>query len=177
MTHTPRTDRYSALSIAIHWIAAILVVALFLTHEGGRGSAAYTFHVSGGAVAGLFLLWRAWYRIRRGMADKPDQAAIFTLASRIVLWGFLASIVAVTVSGYLLDWSRGQPLEIFDLLSIPSPMAASTGIHEFLKGVHKVSGQLFPFLLILHVAGTAKHAIFDRDGIVSRMFSPTAGGR
>ncbi len=177
MTHTPRTDRYSALSIAIHWIAAILVVALFLTHEGGRGSASYTFHVSGGAVAGLFLLWRAWYRIRRGMADKPDQAAIFTLASRIVLWGFLASIVAVTVSGYLLDWSRGQPLEFFDLLSIPSPMAASTGMHEFLKGVHKVSGRLLPFMLILHVAGTAKHAIFDRDGVVSRMFNPTAGGR
>ncbi len=56
-------------------------------------------------------------------------------------------------------------------------MAASFGLHTFLKDVHEISGQLFPFLLFLHVAGTAKHAIFDRDGVVSRMFNPTAGGR
>ena len=177
MTPAPRTDRYSALSIAVHWIAAILVTALFLTHEGNRGSAAYAFHVSGGAIAGLFLMWRVWYRVRRGMTDEPDQAFIFNLASRIVLWGFLAAIVAVTVSGYLLVWSGGQPLDIFSLVSIPSPMPASLGLHEFLEEVHEVSGQLFPVLLILHVAGAAKHAIFDRDGVVSRIFYPRTGGR
>ena len=43
-----RTDGYSILSIVVHWLAAIVVVALFFTHEGERGSTAYLFHVSGG---------------------------------------------------------------------------------------------------------------------------------
>jgi cytochrome b561 len=177
MTAASRNDGYSALSIVVHWIGAILIVALFLTHEGERGGAAYAFHVGGGAVAGLFLLWRVWHRARRGMTDKPDQAFVFNLASRVVLWGFLAAIVVVTVSGYLIVWSLGQPLDIYGLVAIPSPMSINRGLHEFMEEVHEVSGQLFPFLLALHVAGAAKHALFDRDGVLSRMFKPTAGGR
>lgn len=33
-------DGYSRLSIVLHWFAAIVVTAVFLTHEGERGSAA-----------------------------------------------------------------------------------------------------------------------------------------
>ena len=53
-----RADGYSTVSVVAHWLAAILVVALFFTHTATRGTAAYAFHVSGGAIAGLFLLWR-----------------------------------------------------------------------------------------------------------------------
>ena len=48
-----RSDGYSPLSIVLHWLAAIFVVALFLTHDGERGSSAYVFHVSGGAIVGV----------------------------------------------------------------------------------------------------------------------------
>jgi cytochrome b561 len=46
---TARRDGYSRVSIIAHWLAAILVVALFLTHEGERGSTEYAIHVGGGA--------------------------------------------------------------------------------------------------------------------------------
>ena len=91
----PRTDGYSLLSVLVHWLAAVLLVSLFFTHEGGRGTTAYHFHVSGGAIAGLFLLWRVWHRVRRGVTDPPHQAAIFNLAARIVHWGLLLAIIFV----------------------------------------------------------------------------------
>ncbi len=172
-----RSDGYSRASILVHWIAAIVIVALFLTHEGERGSAAYAFHLSGGAIAGVFLLWRVWRRARRGMTAKPDQAAVFNLASQVVLWGFLAAIVVVTVTGYLLPWSLGRPLDIFGLVAIPSPIGGSRPLHEFVEEAHEIAGQLFPLLLILHVLGAAKHRFLDRDGIAARMFRPVVGGR
>ena len=49
-----RSNGYSPLSIVLHWLAAIFVVALFLTHDGERGSSAYVIHVSGGAIIGVF---------------------------------------------------------------------------------------------------------------------------
>ncbi|MDP6019688.1 MAG: hypothetical protein QGG19_00005, partial [Alphaproteobacteria bacterium] len=107
MLETLRHDAYSALSIFAHWFAAILVIALFLTHEGDRGSSSYVFHVSGGAIAGVFLLWRVWHRVRRGMTESPDQSPLLNIVSKIVLWGFLASIVVVVISGYLIPWSLG----------------------------------------------------------------------
>jgi cytochrome b561 len=99
---TLNTTGYSHLSIITHWLGAILVIALFATYEGKPGDAVYVFHVSFGPIAGLFLLWRVWHRIRCGFTDKPDQANIYNLASRIVIWGFLVSIVLVIISGYFL---------------------------------------------------------------------------
>ena len=88
------TDGYSAVSVAVHLLTAILIVALFFTHSATRGTAGYAFHVSGGAVAGLFLLWRVWCRARRSMAHAPPQAAVLNLAARFVHWGlFLLTAV------------------------------------------------------------------------------------
>ncbi len=168
---------YSRTSIIIHWVAAIVVVVLFLTHEGDRNSTAYVIHISGGAIVGVFLIWRVWRRITRGTAAKPDQHYIFNVASKIVIWGFLAAILIVVVSGYLLPWSLGQPLDIFGLISIPSPIGPSPGFHEFLEEAHEISGVIFVPLLILHVLGTAKHAFIDKDGVANRMFKSVSGGR
>ena len=171
-----RSDGYSLSSILVHWLAAILVVSLFFTHEGERGSTAYIFHVSGGAVAGVFLLWRVWHRMRRGMPDAPDQWAVFNLAAWLVHRALLAAIVVVVVSGYLLPWSLGQELDIFGV-GIPSPMGASRSLHEIVERAHDVSGHLFIPLVALHLVGAIKHLVFDRRGAGLRMFRPISGGR
>ena len=171
-----QTDGYSVLSILVHWLAAILIVSLLITHDAEPDSGAYVFHVSGGAVAGLLLLWRVWHRVGRGVADAPDQRAIFNLAARLVHWGLLVAIVVVVVSGYLLPWTLGRELDVFGF-GIPSPMVANRGLHEFMERVHDVSGHLFVPLLALHVLGAVKHIVLDRRGAGSRMFRPMSGGR
>ena len=171
-----RAEGYSALSIVVHWLAAILVIALFVTHEGEPGSTAYVLHVSGGAIAGVFLLWRVWRRVRRGSTHPPRQAAVFNLAARLVHWGLLVAIVVVVVSGYLLPWSLGQELDVFGI-GIPSPMGANRSVHGLVERVHDVSGHLFVPLLALHVLGAAKHAILDWRRAGLRMFRPIDGGR
>ena len=171
-----RTDGFSLASILSHWLSAVLVVALFVTHEAERGSDALAFHVGGGAIVGLFLLWRVWHRLRRGTADAPDQAAFFNFVARAVHWALLVLIVVVVASGYLLPWSLGRPLDVYGLV-IPSPMDAHRGFHELMERVHDAAGHLFIPLLALHVAGAIKHAIFNRRGAGLRMFRPVAGGR
>lgn len=171
-----RTDGYALASILSHWLGAVLVLALFFTHEAPRDSAAFAFHVSGGAIVGFFLLWRVWRRVRRGTADAPDQAAFFNLAAKAVHWALLVLIVVVVVSGYLLPWSLGRPLDVYGL-QIPSPMEAHRGLHEFMERVHDAAGHLFIPLLALHVAGAVKHAIFNRRGAGHRMFRAVSGGR
>lgn len=177
MTDAQRTDGYSVLSIAAHWIAAIIVIVLFFTHEGGRDSLSAFVHISAGSVLGLFLLWRVWHRLRRGVADKPEQPFIFNLASRLVIWGFLAAIVVVVLTGYLLPWSLGRPVDVLGLVSIPSPLGSHRWLHEAAEEVHDLAGHLFLPLLALHLLGAAKHAFLDRDGVTMRMVRAVAGGR
>lgn len=177
MTQSARNDGYSRLSIVFHWLAAIIVIALFATHEGDRGSIEYFIHVSIGGVAGLFLLWRVWHRVRHGMTDKPDQAVLLNLASGIVIWGLLAAIVVVVLTGYLLPWSLGRPIDLLGLISIPSPLPSSYAVHEFVEELHEVAGYLFVPLVGLHILGAAKHVFIDRDGIARRMFKSVTAGR
>lgn len=177
MPTSARSDGYSRLSIFIHWITAIFVIALFLTHEGDRGSWAYFFHVSVGAAVGLFLLWRVWHRVRRGMTDKTDQAALLNFLSQVVMWGFLAAIVVVVLTGYLLPWSLGRPFDVLGLFSVPSPMGFNRDAHELIEEIHEISGQLFVPLVALHILGAAKHAFIDKDGIAARMFRSVVNGR
>lgn len=172
-----RNDGYNRLSIVGHWVTAILVTALFFTHEGDRGSMQYFIHVSFGTVAGLFLLWRVCHRARTGMTEKPDQPALLNLASQIVMWGLLAAIVIVVITGYLLPWSRGAALDVLGLFGIPSPMSAHYGFHEFVEEVHDVAGHMFLPLVGLHILGALKHAFWDRDGITTRMIKPVSGGK
>ena len=178
MTERPafRTEGYSRLSIIVHWLAAALVIALFFTHEAGRGTAAYVFHVSGGAIVGLFLLWRVWHRIRRGTPDPPQQSRFFNFVAGAVHWSLLVLIVVAIISGYLLPWSMGLPLDVFGF-AIPSPMERNRELHDLIERIHDVSGHLFIPLLALHVAGALKHLILYRRGGALRMVRPIVGGR
>ena len=169
-------DGYSRFSILVHWITAVLIVLLFVTHEGDQGDLAYYIHVSFGAIAGLFLIWRVSYRFRKGMSKKPDQSPVLNLLSAIVIYGFLVCILVVILTGYLLPWSMGQPIDFMGLFAIPSPISRSEGLYEFTEELHEISGQAFIPLLILHVLGVAKHVFIDRDGIATRMTRASKSG-
>jgi hypothetical protein len=39
------------------------------------------------ALVWIFLLWRVWRRVRRGMIEKPDQAFLLNLVSQMVFRG------------------------------------------------------------------------------------------
>jgi len=171
-----RTDGYSVLSIATHWISAGIVLLLFFTHEDRVGTG-YWIHVSLGAVLGVFLLWRVWHRVRRGLTDKPEQPILLNLLSRVVLIGMLIAIVLVTLTGYLLPWTVGEAIDVAGLFEIPSPMMRDGDLHGLVEEVHEISGHAFPILFLLHVLGALKHALIDKDGVFSRMVKPVSDGR
>lgn len=168
---------YSKLSIALHWIAAVAIVALFFTHEGDRGSFEQAFHVGGGALLGLLLIWRAVRRPLRGFTEKPDQPALLNLVSAIVLWGLIVSIIIVCLTGYLLPWTVGRPLDIFGILAIPSFMEPNRDLHEFFEELHDLAGHAILPLAGLHILGALKHRFIDKDEVMQRMVRAKPGGR
>lgn len=171
------TSGYSRMSIAAHWLAFLAIVALFVTHEGERGSAMQAFHIGGGAILGIFILWRALRRPLRGFTAKPDQNAFLNLVSMLVIWGLILDMVVVIVSGYMAPWSGGRAIDIYGLVSLPSPIAGSPQLHEAFEEIHEIAGQAIIPLVALHVLGALKHVVMDRDGIMMRMLRPVAGGR
>ncbi|MEM9678639.1 MAG: cytochrome b/b6 domain-containing protein [Pseudomonadota bacterium] len=174
----PSKAGYSGWSIFWHWMGATLVTVLFFSHEFEPGGDAEWIHVSFGALAGVFLLWRVARRVAFGSPPKPDQHPMLNLLSEVVRWGILVSIVGVVLTGYLLPWSLGQPVDMSSLFEIPSPMSPNQSVYDVMDAAHSIFGHLFVPLVVLHFAGITKHSITKGGGyIMDRMLEPKKDGR
>jgi len=170
----PQTG-YSAASITIHWLTAFFIVALFLTGEGNREIV--KIHIAAGAIVGIFLVWRVLRRSLKGMAEKPDQHRFLYTLSKFTIWGMMIAIIIATLTGYFLPWTRGSAINIFDIVSIPSPMALNPALHEMVEALHDLSGHAFIPLVGLHTIGAIKHHFIDKDTVLKRIFSPVKSGK
>lgn len=168
---------YGWAAIALHWMSAGAVVALFLLGErmeeaAGRAEelAAMRTHVSVGALLFAFLAARLLWSASQPAPRNLERSALLRLAARGVQGLFLAMIALLITSGPLVIWSTGDPIWVFDWFAIPSPFYVRVEwLHEAGELVHKTASKLFWPLIILHVLGGLKHFVIDRDRTLQRM--------
>ena len=184
MSFNDTKSGYGWPSIVLHWVGAGLVVALFLIGEqledlarGPERTEILALHVSIGTIAivllGARILWRAF---QRGPAAPTDPKPVQLLA-QIVKWGMLAMIAALILTGPLMQWTAGRPLDVFGMVSIPSPLPTMEGLNEALEEIHEFASHAIVPLLALHVLGALKHLIFNRDGMFQRILWVNKVGR
>ena len=173
------TKGYGLISIALHWIVAALVVFLYVSGEmfdglprGEEARALRALHNSVGAMASVFFVGRFVWRLMQGTPQKSAQSAWLNVLALIVQWGLLMAILGAVVTGFGAIWSGGRAVDVFGLLSIPSPMAANGTLHRAMEEVHEFCTHIMLPLAALHVLGAIKHAVIDRDGLVRRMLVP-----
>ena len=174
---------YGWLSIALHWLAAIIVIALlvsgfradFAGEAGDRAarSALMGLHVGIGGAFALVLLARVFASYAQPRPTPPEQTPILKFLSSATHQVLLIAILIQVISGPLAIWSGGRAINVFDLFSIPSPFAErNQGVHEFAELLHAIGRWAIVGALSLHVLGALKHALIDRDGVLKRMLAP-----
>ncbi|WP_374471327.1 cytochrome b [Phenylobacterium sp.] len=168
---------YGWAAIALHWISAAGVVALYLLGErmeeaSGRAEkiAAMNLHVSVGVLLFTFLVARMLWSASQPHPGSLEHNRAFRTLARAVQGLFLLMIAVLLITGPLAVWSTGRPLEVFGAFAIPTPFATRVEwLHELTETVHGAATKLFWPLIVLHVAGALKHLVFDRDATLQRM--------
>lgn len=168
---------YGWAAIALHWIAAGGVLALYLLGErmeeaSGRSAklAAQDLHVSVGVLLFAFLVARLLWSASQPTPTPLESNRWLQMAAKTVQALFLLMIAVLLVTGPLAIWSVARPIEVFDLFAVPSPFPARVGwLHEAAEEIHGAASKLFWPLIGLHVAGALKHLVIDRDGTLQRM--------
>lgn len=183
MTWTNTKDSYGWLAIALHWIAAFGVIAMFASglaadaaHEQGDRAtfvARMGLHISIGATLFAFFAARIILHYTQPTPVKPVQANWLNVLATAVHHLLLLGILIQIVSGPLAVWSGGRAINIFGIVALPSPFGARVeSVHEFAETLHLVGRATIFITLPIHVLGALKHLVFDRDGVFSRIIRP-----
>lgn len=181
-----RRSRYSAVSIALHWIIALLIIGnlagglafdwMISQPDPAIKQAAFQgiqVHKAAGLTILVLSLARLGNRMVEGFPPLPEHMKGWEkLLARVTHYGFYGLMIGMPLLGWLMV--SASPLNIptsyFGLFIWPHlPTGINAGLAQLAGSLHAAGGWAFVALLALHVAGALKHHLIDKDDVLARM--------
>jgi cytochrome b561 len=172
------------VSVTLHWIAALGVLAMIYTGLQGAWAedagnrelhrAYMGVHVSIGGTIIAFALARVFAHYAQTQPALPshERKALQGVA-RITHHLLLLAILLQFISGPLMIWSGAHPINIWNTIALPSPFAErNREVHQIAEIMHLVGRWTLFIIIPLHVLAALKHEFFDRDGVLMQMLAP-----
>lgn len=176
---TDRTGvRYPRAAMLLHWLIAAGVIAQWriavagenaATEEAGRAIMSNHFSL------GITLLALVLIRLAVRMA-RPNPP----LASHLAGWErwlaktthslFYILLIVMPLAGWVAMSKFGRPVDVWGVFALPSlPLAEDPEGARAIFGAHAAAGIALLVLTAIHILGTLKHTLIDRDGNLFRM--------
>lgn len=163
--------RYSRPLIILHWGMALLILAAWLTAEGGRHVRLNPplLHFSLGLTVLLLVLPRLFARWRDSATRVEDpQGSWLNTAAKIghaVLYLFMAGL---PVTGWYAASRLGVPVSFFGL-HLPAIAGSVDGAPGLIAELHETGGTVILILSGVHAVIALWHQFVLRDGTLQRM--------
>jgi cytochrome b561 len=179
-------DVYSGASRALHWMVAILILAMIpagvvMVQDGlprGLQNTLFIFHKNVGVAVLLLMLARLAWRLARPAPPLPDTLPLWQKrVARATHGGLYALALFVPVAGYVRVKAGGFPIETLDAMGIPALVPRSDALAEAAKAAHYAGGLALSGLVALHVGAALYHAQVKRDGVFGRIWPPIGPAR
>lgn len=170
-------QRYSAKSIALHWLVAMLIIAAFILgfymtdlKISPTKMKLYAWHKwIGVTVLGLVAI-RLLVRLTSSTPAYPAHGKIWEKQVAQITHVLLYILMfAVPISGYLYTYAAGFPVVYLELFELPALIAPSPEWKDSFKEAHEVLTTGMLVLVLLHFAAALKHHLIDKDEVLVRM--------
>jgi cytochrome b561 len=173
-------ERWSAATFALHWLSAVLVIALlglgwFMVHADLKAATnfdLYQLHKSLGFLSLALVLARVATRFLDASPPAPPAMPHWERRlARLAHATFYALLLAAALSGWLVVSAAIIPIptRLFDLFVIPNLVGPNVALAAGMTFVHYAVSRLIIALLIVHVGAALKHHFIDRDNVLTRM--------
>ena len=167
--------RYDAVSIALHWATALLVVIQFALAESWDWFAKparelmEATHMSLGVVLTAVIAGRLVWRLIPGHQLESLEAGWVRIASRATHYLLYTMLAAEAVLGFAFRWGTGRPMSFFGL-ELASPIGEmSKPLRHLLRDFHNWNGWAIVILAGLHAAAALYHHYVVKDRVLVRM--------
>jgi cytochrome b561 len=172
----PAAVTYDPLTKLLHWVTAVLVLALFALSQiwpfvpsrEARGVLELT-HISLGVLLALAIVLRIAWRLGWGRRLPHAEPGLPGLAADALHKLLYVLIVLQVLAGLSKRWVRGRGVGFFGLFDIPPPLTIPPGLRMAVNWVHHWDAWLIMALVAGHAGAALFHHYVIRDGVLRRM--------
>lgn len=170
-------DRYCTLSITLHWVMVVLLVAVYafinLADVFPRSSEARNLMKTWHFMLGLSVLGLALLRIAVNITKTtpiitPNPPKWQILSAKWMHLALYVLMVCMPIAGWFLLSASGKPIPFFGL-QLPALIAANKELAGTIKEIHEAGGTIGYFLIGLHAVAGLYHHYFVKDNTLLRM--------
>jgi cytochrome b561 len=173
----PAVRRYDRISVALHWLTVLLLLAMFGTAwareaaAGGDSAASLLeWHRSMGVAVWTLTLARLLWKTKK--ARQPRLPASMSRIQRRLARGtemaLYILLLTQPISGVVQSVARGKALAL-DGLTLPALMARDKGLTQLAHAIHEKAALVLLALIGLHALAAMFHGIVRRDGVLQSM--------
>ena len=172
--------RYERSAVVLHWIVALLIMALIATgwymvgipKNTAERAFFFNLHKSLGIVTAIFIVMLIVWRIRHEAPPLPSSMPKWeTMAANLNHRLFYGFMVLLTLTGYLASSFSKYGPKLFGI-ALPHWGWEDAALRDNFTAVHRVTALIFALLIAIHIAAALKHLFVDKDGVFQRMLPP-----
>lgn len=175
----PLSAGYKPTARAIHWIVAIMVLAMLpigtvMTQEDlarGTQDTLYVLHKNGGVIVLVLMILRLGYRLANPPPPLPAtvpgwQVRVAGLTHFLLY--FMLFFMALT--GFVRVRAGGFPIEMLNALGIPPFIPLSDSLESIAQTAHFYGRYGLIVVVLLHIGAALQHGLIKKDGVFTRMW-------
>ena len=177
MTNSNNQARYSTLSIALHWLTLVLMVAIYTTielHESlPRGHALRRpmedWHIYLGVILLPIVLLRAITILRTNIPAIVPQPPIWQMRITKLMKVYLyVLMIGAPLIGWIMVNAEGNVVSLWGL-ALPSLVSQSESLAGIASEAHEVLGVSGYFFIAIHAFAALYHHYLVKDNTLKRM--------
>ena len=173
--------KYDGLSILLHWLTALLVIALWALGQslsffpkGAPRLTALSVHMALGLLVGVVILVRIGWRSSAGRRLPAADEGFLNLVAKGAHYGLYLLLVLTVGFGIARAWVHG--LHVFDWFTFHRPAFATPGVIHTVSETHSDLADLLVIVAGLHAAAALMHHYVMRDSVLRRMLPRRRAG-
>lgn len=171
------SSHWSAIAKFLHWtVAALIAVQLVLGWMAASWRLSptklelFVWHKSTGMLVLLLVVLRLAWRLTHAApalpAGMPRWERTAASASHVLLY---AAMLALPLSGWVINSAAGVPFSIYWLVPLPSIAPVDRALANTAALVHFALVILLLVLVATHVGAALRHHFIQRDDVLVRM--------
>jgi cytochrome b561 len=173
-----RPLRFPAASRLLHWLMAVMVVAMLfigvgmVTSESMRYRVLVSIHKPLGMAILILVIVRLVNRVLNPPPPLPDTMPAWQRAAAAGSHYLLYALMFIMpLVGWGMLSAAPYPVVLFGSLQLPPILPRDATLYAWLRQLHTVLAYLFFATFLAHLGAALFHAVIRRDGVFQSMAS------